>query len=174
MRKITQSFRLFYRSETRLSFEPVDNTCKTDVFFFPARTGAVPIAENEQEDRVRVTGSQIRVGHVVRDVRRAPAVRQAVGRRFPSVRRVQAGRCGPVVGRPRAAAAVVVVRGLRVAPVARQTTRVGRDGRGTGPRRRRVRPVGRDPRGLAARGRGHRQEASARRRRRSVSRTGYN
>lgn len=127
-------------------------------------SGAVPVTENEQKGGVRVAGAPIRVGHVVRDVRRAPAVRQAGSRRFPSVRRIQAGRGGLVAGRPPA----VVVRGLRAAPVARQTARVGRHGRGTGPRRRRVRPVGRDARGLAARGRGHRQETSARRRGRSV------
>jgi len=128
-------------------------------------SGAVPVAEDEQKGGVRVAGAAIRVGHVVRDVRRAPAVRQAGGRRFPRVRRIQAGRGGLVAGRPPA----VVVRGLRAAPVARQTARVGRHGRGTGPWRwRRVHPVGRDARGFAARGRGRRQETPARRRGRSV------
>lgn len=131
-------------------------------------TGALSVAKNEQKDRVRVTGTPVRVGHVVRDVSRAPVVRQAGHCRFPRVRRIQAGRCRLVVGQPPTTAAVVV-RGLRGAPVAGQTARIGHDGRGTGPRRHCVRPAGRDPRGLAARGRGHRQEAFARWRRRSVS-----
>lgn len=126
-------------------------------------TGAVFITENEQEDCVRGPGPSVRVGHVVRDVRRAAAVRQAGGLRFPRVRRAQAGR--PVrrrLGQRR------VVRGLRPAPAASQAARVGRDRRGTGTRRHRVRAAGRHPRGLAPRGRGHRQEIFARRRRRLV------
>jgi len=59
---------------------------------------------------------------------------------------------------------------LRPAPVTRQAARIGRGRRGTGTRRYRVRAVGRDPRGFAARGSGHHQKTSARRRRRLVNR----
>lgn len=138
--------------------------------------GAVFAAENEQEDRVHGPGAPVRAGHVVRDVRRAAAVRQTGRGRFPRVRRLQTGRPvgrgGRVVVADVFGATSAVLGRLRAAPVARQATRVRRGRRlGTVPgRRRHVRAAGRDPRGLAARGGGHRQEASARRRGRSVYR----
>lgn len=137
-------------------------------------SGAVSAAENEQEDRVHGPGAPVRVGHVVRDVRRTATVRHAGRGRFPRVRRLQTGR--PVGRGGRVVVVVVVVGatavfgGVRPAPVAHQAARVRRGRRpGTVPgRRRHVRAAGRDPGGLAARGRGHHQEASARRRGRSV------
>lgn len=131
-------------------------------------SGAVFVAENEQEARVLGSGAAVRVGHVVRDVRRAAAVRQAGGRGIPCVRRLQTGRPVGRLGFRLGGLRRTVQRSLCHAPVARQAARVCRVGRGTGPGRRSIRAAGRDPGGLATRGRGYRQATSACRRRRSV------
>jgi len=133
-------------------------------------SGAILVAQNEQENRGRGSGAPISTGHIVWDVRWTAALRPAGGRWFSGVCRPQTGH---PVGRGRVfrsrADVQPVIRGLCPAPIARQAAWIGRGGRGTGIRRYRVRVVGRDPRGFAARSSGHHQKASARRRRRSVN-----
>lgn len=91
-------------------------------------TGAISVAEDEQEDGVRGPCAPVRVGHIVRDIRRAAAVRPASGRRFPRVRRLQTGR---QVGRHGHAAAgrgqQRIVRGLRLSQAAHKAARVRDD-----------------------------------------------
>lgn len=140
-----------------------------NIIFCISSAGDVPFAKNEPQDCIRGPGTQIRVGDVVRNVRWPAAVWQTGGCRFPCICWSQAR----IVAGLSVTHIATIVRSVRLAPIARQATRVGRDGHGTSVRwrrrrRHRVCAVGRNPRGFTARGRGHHQKTFARGRGRSV------